>query len=208
LRARVRHASLLTKRRSQWPVDPASSVSGLDDPASGLDDPASGPDDPASGTVIWPVALAPRIGRNAGRWAQSLSESGGPDHGPEGDHGRRAEPGCWHGLLGVSDPIRQVTPARPVVCLAGYLGTCGPRPRDYPCNRCKPRQDHCQVLVLKRVHSRCSRTRCRIAHFQCSGNVRMIIQNYLTLPRTVNPAWRLASAVGCNCRCSSNWRIL
>jgi hypothetical protein len=50
------------------------------------------PDDPAIGAVTWPVAMAPRIGRNAGRWLQSQSESGGPDHGPEGDHGRRAEP--------------------------------------------------------------------------------------------------------------------
>ncbi len=57
------------------------------------------PDDPASGAVTWPVAVAPRIGRNAGRWLQSQSESGGPDHGPKGVHGRRAEPGPCHGLI-------------------------------------------------------------------------------------------------------------
>jgi hypothetical protein len=66
------------------------------------------PDDPASGAVTWPVAVAPRIGRNAGRWLQSQSESGGRDHGLEGDHGRRAEPDQCHDPLRVSGPSSQV----------------------------------------------------------------------------------------------------
>ena len=87
LRACVQHASLLTKRRGQRP----------DDPASG------------SVTVVTrPVALAPRIGRNMGRWLQSQSESGWPDHGPNGVHGRRAEPGASHVPITAGAASRQV----------------------------------------------------------------------------------------------------
>jgi len=84
LRACVQHASLLTKRRGQRP------------------------DDPASGSVTRPVALAPRIGRNMGRWLQSQSESGWPDHGPNGVHGRRAEPGASHVPITAGAASRQV----------------------------------------------------------------------------------------------------
>ena len=74
----------LAKRRGQWP------------------------DDPASGAVTRPAAVAPRIGRNAGRWLQSQSESGWPDHGPNGDHGRRAEPGASHVPITAGAASRQV----------------------------------------------------------------------------------------------------
>ena len=83
-RACVQHALLLTKRRGQRP------------------------DDPASGSVTRPVALSPRIGRNMGRWLQSQSESGWPDHGPNGDHGRRAEPGASHVPITAGAASRQV----------------------------------------------------------------------------------------------------
>ena len=68
---------------------------------------ASGLDDPASGTVTWPAAVAPRIGRNAGRWPQSLSESGGP--GPRA--GRRS----WTagGARILARPARGQRPAMP-----------------------------------------------------------------------------------------------
>ena len=80
------------------------------------------PDDQASGTVTRPVAAAPRIGRNAGRWLQSQSESGWRAHGPDVDHGRRAEPGRCPGPRSTG----HACPSR--ASLAGLLGTCGPRP--------------------------------------------------------------------------------
>jgi len=83
---------------------------------------ASGLDDPASGRVTWPAAVAPRIGRNAGRWLQSQSESGWRAHGPDVDHGRRAEPGRCPGPRSTG----HACPSR--ASLAGLLGTCGPRP--------------------------------------------------------------------------------
>jgi hypothetical protein len=53
---------------------------------------------PARGLLTRPVAATPRIGRSAGRWLQSQSESGCRVHGPDIDHGRRPKSGQCPGL--------------------------------------------------------------------------------------------------------------
>jgi hypothetical protein len=61
-----------------------------------------------SGPVTRTVAATPPIGRSAGRWLQSQSDSGGRSPRADDDHRRRAEPGLCHGLITVSATSLQV----------------------------------------------------------------------------------------------------
>ena len=95
--------------RARWPDEPGPHLRTGCVPACSMPHwRCQWPDDPASGSVTRPVALAPRIGRNMGRWLQSQSESGWPDHGPNGVHGRRAEPGASHVPITAGAASRQV----------------------------------------------------------------------------------------------------
>ncbi len=100
----------------------------------------------ANGLLTLPVAASPRIGRNTGRWLQAQSESGSQAHGPDGDHGRRAEPGLRHGSITVSATSRpgaSLALANESALITVWYG--GPvDPPVNPCLRCKVRScQHC-----------------------------------------------------------------